>query len=217
VAGANPNSNTTGSLFGRFRRILAWILSIFALLVLLVSFTPVDEWWAYHLAGPWRDPNGDILIVLGGGVLEDGTIGEGSYWRSVYAARAWHSDDFKTIVVIGGPPQNPVAMPMKQFLIAQGVPSDSIVVETNSTSTRENAMMSLSILNHLPGRKVLMTSDYHMHRAERTFEKLGVGVAPRPIPDAIKRAQLVSLRWDTFLDLCAEELRTLYYRWKGWI
>jgi uncharacterized SAM-binding protein YcdF (DUF218 family) len=54
----------------------------------LVTVTPVDTLWIRWLAGPWNDPKGDVLIVLGSDMVQD-VIGWSSYWRSVYAVRIW--------------------------------------------------------------------------------------------------------------------------------
>ena len=68
-----------------------------------------------------------------------------------------------------------VAVPMahlslcsiRDYLISQGVPADEILIETQSRNTRENALYARSFLDALPGKKVLLTSDYHMYRAQR--------------------------------------------------
>lgn len=194
------------------------ILAGLGLLLLLVTVTPLDVWWATQLAGPWNDPKGEVLIVLGGSVLEDGEMGTSTYWRSVYAVRAWREGGFKEIVLSGGgPPMGTVSESMRSFLVAQGVPRESIWLETKSLSTRENALLTKPILDGIPGRKVLLTSDYHMYRARRAFEKVGVNVLPRPFPDARKRAQNPLGRWDAFLDLTEETAKIVVYRLRGWI
>ena len=68
-----------------------------------------------------------------------------------------------------------------------------------------------------PGRKVLLTSDYHTFRAVRALRKTGVMVIPRPIPDGVKRAGSWNLRWDVFQDLLIESTKIAYYWARGWI
>jgi uncharacterized SAM-binding protein YcdF (DUF218 family) len=92
-----------------------------------------------------------------------------------------------------------------------------IRVETESHSTRENALKSKVILDQLPGRKVLMSSDYHMFRATRVFRKAGIDIAPRPIPDAAKRMESWKDRWPVFLVLGLETVKVGYYFARGWI
>lgn len=212
-----PSRRSRGGLNRTFRYVRGGLAGL-GLLLLIVTFTPLDFWWATRLAGPWNDPKGDVLIVLGGSELDDGTIGESSYWRAVYAARAWREGGFKAIVVTGGgPPGRSVAEAMRDFLIAQGVPRESIRVETQSQSTRENALFVKPILQEMPGRKVLLTSDFHMYRAERTFQKAGINVLPRPFPDVRKRVQSPLDRWEAFLTLGQETAKIVDYHLRGWI
>lgn len=202
------------SLRNAVRRFVLLIGSIF----LLVSLTPINVWYSQWLAGPWNDPRGDTLIVLGGSVLEDGMLGTSSYWRAVYAARIWRQGGFRQIVLSGAnPPHPPVSAAMKQFLVAAGVPPEAIRLESESTSTRENAVAVKRMLQYDTSRKVLLTSDYHMFRAYRTFRKEGLVVDPRPFPDAIKQAGCISCRWPVFVSLLMETGSIIYYLGRGWI
>ena len=154
------------------------------------------SWWATQLAGPWDDPKGDVLIVPGGCLLDPGLMGVNSYWRSIYALQAWRAGDFRDIVITGGSdPRSPIAALMADFLKSQGVPASAIHVETRSNCTYENAAYSKPLLDQIPGTKVLLTSDYHMYRAHRVFEKAGIHVLPRPFPDARKRGMSWISRW----------------------
>jgi uncharacterized SAM-binding protein YcdF (DUF218 family) len=183
-----------------------------------VTVTPLDYWWATRLAGPWNDPKGDVLIVLGGSVLDGGIIGGSTYWRSVYAVLAWREGGFRQIVLSGGgPPGQSAAEAMRDFMVSQGVPANKIQLETRSRSTRENALFVKNMLIGITGRKVLLTSDYHMFRARRAFEKVGVEVLPRPFPDVRKSAQTRLDRWQAFLTLVEETAKIGYYGLHGWI
>ena len=199
-------------------RIAVRILACLGAFTLLVCATPLASWWATRLAGPWDDPKGDVLIVLGGSLLDPGLLGINSYWRSIYALQAWRSGGFRDIFLTGGSdPQSPVATLMADFLKSQGVPATAIHVETQSNTTRENATYSKPLLDRLPGTKVLLTSDYHMYRARRAFEKAGIPVLPRPFPDVRKRGSTWIGRWPAFNDVVIETAKIVYYRWKNWI
>jgi uncharacterized SAM-binding protein YcdF (DUF218 family) len=84
-------------------------------------------------------------------------------------------------------------------------------------STHENALRVAELLARVPGRKILLTSDYHMFRAYRAFKKSGLDVLPRPFPDVRKRADGWTGRWPAFLDLILETTKIGYYRVRGWI
>lgn len=195
-------------------RFIKSALALIGFLWFFATVTPIDSWWATQLAGSWTDPKGDVLVVLGGSILEDGVLGESSYWRAVYGVRIWKEGGFKEIVVCGG---NSTASAIRDFLVANGVPGESIIMESNSRSTRENALFAKPILSALPGTKVLLTSDYHMYRAAKTFSKAGITIAPRPFPDIRKRSQHPLARWEAFLDLSEEAMKIVFYKMKGWI
>src|SRR4051812_1321369 len=200
------------------RRLAVRILASLGALLILVCVTPVASWWATKLAGPWDDPKGDVLIVLGGALLDPGLMGTNSYWRSIYALQAWREGGFREIVITGGSdPRSPIATLMKDFLTCNGVPESAIHIETRSNTTYENAALSKPMLDQLPGVKVLLTSDYHMYRAHKVFEKAGIHVLPRPFPDARKRGKVWASRWPAFYDVCVETAKIAYYRWQNWI
>jgi uncharacterized SAM-binding protein YcdF (DUF218 family) len=188
-------------------------LASLGLLFVMVTVTPVLEWWSSALAGPWTEARGDVLIVLGSEGQPDGIIGESSYWRAVYAIRAWRQGGFREIVVSGAG----VADAMRDFMVNSGVPAAAIRVETQAGSTRENALFVARMLADTPGRKVLLTSDYHMFRAYRAFRKAGMNVEPRPFPDAGKRVQRWERRWGVFLGLGLETGKIGYYWARRWI
>jgi uncharacterized SAM-binding protein YcdF (DUF218 family) len=198
---------------------LVVLLAVAGGLLAIVMFTPLVPWWARKLGGPMDDPTGQVLIVLSGDALEDGVIGESSYWRSVYAVRAYRKTPFAKVIISGGGRFH-VSAAMRDFLVSQGVPQDRVVAEDRSTSTRENAIDTKELLAgmpSLPGRPVLLTSDYHMFRAGRAFRKAGLDVALRPFPDASKRSSSLAARWPILFELCEEGVKSGYYWVRGWI
>jgi uncharacterized SAM-binding protein YcdF (DUF218 family) len=187
---------------------------------LIIHLTPLDSWYASRLSGKWTDSDGDILIVLASDSMGSDIIGQDTYWRMFHAVLAWREGHFKTIVVSGGRwPGTPRAEAylMADFLAAQGVPRDHIMIEPNSLSTRENAVMTAAMLAGMPGRKVLLDSDYHMFRARRAFEAAGLPVIPRPFTDVGKQAADRTNREHCFMLLLVETAKIAGYWWKGWI
>jgi uncharacterized SAM-binding protein YcdF (DUF218 family) len=205
------------SWFVRLLRLLTKLLAIAGLVLVLAIVTPVDKWWARAYRGEGYYSEGDVLIVLSGSAFSDGTMGWNSYLRSEYAVRSFQAGGFRAVVVTGGPPNLPVAAPMADWMGCHGVPAAAIRLETASHSTRENALFTRNLLNSMSGRKVLLTSDYHMFRARRVFAKLGISVLPLPIPDALKRTSSFVSRWAVFCELSAETGKIAYYWLRGWI
>ena len=191
--------------------------ALLGLAVIFVTFTPLVRWWAVQLAGNWTDARGDVIIVLTGSGLNNGIIGETSYWRSAYTIMAWREGGWRQVVVSGRGQDLAAGDAMKIFLETGGIPAGAILTESQSMSTHESALNVARMLAQTPGRKVLLTSDYHAYRAVRALRKAGLVVTPRPIPDAIKRAGSWNLRWGVFQDLIIETSKIGYYWGRGWI
>jgi uncharacterized SAM-binding protein YcdF (DUF218 family) len=205
-------------LVRRFGQIILRSLATIGLLVVIVVATPLTTWWATALAGPWDDPKGDVLIVLGGSLIDRNLLGANSYLRSIYATLAWREDHFHEIILSGGDdPVTPIALLMKDVLVSHGVPAGIIHVEGAARNTRENALFTKPIASQLAGKKILMTSDFHMFRAYRVFRKAGIDVEPRPFPDVRKRGAKWQGRVPAFFDLISETVKIGYYWVRGWI
>jgi uncharacterized SAM-binding protein YcdF (DUF218 family) len=219
---------------------VVYVLAALGLLQVLIVATPLTEWWTRALAGDWTDPSGTTLVVFGSEVQGEGTIGEVSYWRTVYAVRAWREGAFQHMILCGGPAVNPVSQAMREFVVSQGVDASRVLVDRTSRNTRENALEAKRLVSlvdpqdliakdalagddplagHIPKNTgvVLLTSDYHMFRAIRAVRKVGLRARPRPIPDMLKRTSVWYRRWDVFLVLSAETSKIVYYWARGWI
>jgi uncharacterized SAM-binding protein YcdF (DUF218 family) len=203
----------------KFYRITANCFALFGLLVALVTATPLVSWISDWLARPWTAPHGDVLVVLSGSALPDGTIGLSSYWRCIYAARVFREGGFQRVFITGGSVsgETPISVSMQRLMIDLGVPADSISVETSSISTHENGIHSVPMLLRMPGKKVLLTSDYHMFRSRRVFRNAGLDLPGWPFPDAGKRAAHWDGRWPAFLEVSLELLKIVDYKIHGWI
>lgn len=214
---------------GRLARAGAAVLAV---VLALAHFTPLTHWVTRRMA-IWDEPAAPhgTLIVLGAEQNADGTLGIMSYWRCVYAVRAWRTGQYSKLLVSGGasnhliPPEDsaPPAAPlqlagaMAEFLTALGVPKDALIVESASTSTHLNASYSAPLLRSLPGPYTLITSDFHTMRAQRCFRRAGISVSSQPAPDILKRALDWRQRWQCSIILAEEWVKLGYYWWKGWI
>jgi len=204
----------------RLKRFLVRFCVVFTICILILETVPLGRFYARWLAGPWNDPDGDILIVLSSEEQPDGFVGPVSYWRAVYAVRVWREGHFRAVVVSGGFPKGnrmSLAATIGHFLVAYGIPEDRVFLEQRSLSTRENALFTKELIANWPGKKVLLTSEAHMFRARRAFEAVGLHVAPRPVPDALKRIDSPIYRIPETCGLGVETAKILYYWARGWI
>ena len=208
-------------MLARLKSIFTSLSTGFVLLLAVAYFTPAVPAISHWLTGPWQEPKGDILIVLSADQLGDGTLGVVSYWRSVYAVRAYRSSGFQRVVISGGKlgfSQSPsIARAMADFMVALGVPRQVISLEERSLSTRENALFTADLVRDWPGTKVLLTSDCHMRRARLAFARVGIDTIPAPIPDIGKRWNAWLARWECCWTVAGELVKFAYYAARGWI
>ncbi len=193
-------------------RVLTRLLAVIGLITVLVISTPIVSWWARARSGPIEQPRGDVLILLSAASDDRGGISYSSYWRARQALFAWQTGGFKQIVISGGGGPG-----ILNFLIAYGVPREAMAAEWRSSSTRENAIETERLIQSIPGRKVLLTSDFHMYRAIRVFRKLGIEVVPMAAPDVLQAAKHWNGRFPAFETMLVETGKTAYYRLRGWI
>lgn len=106
---------------------------------------------------------------------------------------------------------------MAEYMAGSGIPRDRIFVEERSISTRENALFTKQMIGSWPGKRVLLTSDLHMFRARRTFEKVGLPAEPRPVAEVTARWNRPFDRFPAAVSTLTELLKIVYYRARGWI
>ena len=188
------------------------VLAAIGLITVLVMATPIVSWWARAYSGPIERPKGDVLILLAAAKDDRGGISFSSYWRARHALLAFQTGGFKKIVISGG--EGPGIL---NFLIVEGVPREAMIAEWRSTSTRENAIETAKLIQDMPGRKVLLTSDFHMYRAVRVFRKLGIEVTPMPVPDVLRSTEHWNGRFPAFETMVVESAKIAYYGLRGWI
>jgi uncharacterized SAM-binding protein YcdF (DUF218 family) len=201
------------NLLRKATRILFHLLAALGFVLVFVSFTPVVSWWAEAYAGSIEQPKGDVLILLSAAADDENSgISHSSYWRARQALYAWQTGGFKKIVICGtGDPG------ILDFLLGQGIPREAFVLERRSTSTRENAIETARLVQSLPGRKVLLTSDFHMQRALGVFRKLKIEVTPMAVPDVLHATEHWPDRFSAFETMVTESAKIAYYELRGWM
>ncbi|MCO6499525.1 MAG: YdcF family protein [Vicingus serpentipes] len=131
----------------------------------------------------------DAAIILGGFTTYDEGLQleqfHSSIDRLLHGVQMYHTGKAKKIMLVGGSgsisrPNEKEGPILYNFLIKSGIPKNDIIVESQSKNTRENAVNAARILNEkFPhGQFVLVTSGYHMPRAKRCFDKVGLTVTP---------------------------------------
>lgn len=209
---------------------LKWarIGSVSSLILLLVISSPLV---AAQLLGSLEARNAlppspgdrrhEAIVVLGGGVLDRGTLRPAveltSYSRNrttcgVDLYRQGYADK---LVLTGGSGQafqtGPKEAPeMKRWARRLGVPEEAILTEEDSRTTYENAAGTKRLLG--PAPILLVTSASHLPRAAALFTKQGFQVTPAPCDFVMQDRPLDSwARMDPF-DLLPSDMAIQHTR-----
>ncbi len=169
----------------RKNRIAYFVSVSFGMALYLLSIEPVKDILYKPLEESYAVPTNveaDAIIVLGGGSYNTGVLKEDSKKR-LLAGFVLHKQTGKPIILSGGSSINilPDAEIMKSTLISLGVDLRSILLDTQSTTTQENAKYAKQIMEKKKYKvALLVTSAYHMKRAVKAFQKENVKVIPYP-------------------------------------
>lgn len=209
---AQSLANRTKENLPRVVRVVERLLGLVGLILLLVLATPLVTWWARAYAGPIEQPKGDVLILLSAANDDNGGISYSSYWRARQAIYAWQNGGFSRIIISGGGGPG-----IFHYLTTNGVPASVIVSDSRSDSTRESGIEVAHLLQNIPGKRVLLTSDFHMFRAIRVLRKLGVDAAPMAVPDILQSTEHWPGRFTACWEMVVESVKVAYYAFRGWI
>jgi uncharacterized SAM-binding protein YcdF (DUF218 family) len=176
------------------------------------------------------------IVVLGSGGLTARDWDRNAYsivdkWaaaRVLEASRIFHAIDPPWVISSGGrvhpdDPAVPSGESMRDALVQLGVPRDRIVVETQSRTTHEEAVVIAPMLRSLDiDHVVLVTSDTHMLRSVCTFRAAGVdsiaAIARNPEADAPPRMRFSpgDRGLQAFGGIAHEIWGIAYYFVRGW-
>ena len=103
--------------------------------------------------------------------------------RITHALQLYRLGKIKKILITGGQGLNPVnpqseAELLQRFLIMTGMPQSDILIEDQSKNTAQNAQFTKAFLKQkgisTDQEFLLITSAFHMYRAEGCFDKVGL-------------------------------------------
>jgi uncharacterized SAM-binding protein YcdF (DUF218 family) len=184
-----------------------WLIALLAVvgvpgLLILASGIEVLRYAAMSDNGP-----ADAAIVLGAAVP---TTGPSPVYveRINHAVELYRSGAVKYLIMTGGKglgERVAEADAGREKAIADGVPADAILTETQSRDTRGNLANAKPIVTAHAFDKVLIVSDpLHMMRAMQMAAEVGLDAAPSPTPTTrfrTLRTQLPMLIKETYFNL----------------
>ncbi|SFI08542.1 Uncharacterized SAM-binding protein YcdF, DUF218 family [Tindallia magadiensis] len=153
--------------------VLTWmfftVIGVFFMVQLMIMGT-------FIMAG---NDQADYAVVLGAGIIRR----EPSYTlakRLDYAAKYLEDNPSGMLITSGGKSDGQLASEaevMMWYLEKKGISADRIILEEKSTNTLENIKYSMNHLNQKNDAKVteivIITSDYHLLRAQMIARRLG--------------------------------------------
>ncbi len=177
------------------------------------------------------------IIVLDGGTVrfrQDNEISlelpDGdTVLRGMEAARVYRLLEEPLVFISGGTRAieshwSPEASALREVLIKVGVPSDRIILDSNSINTRMHAVNLSKMLKERGITSfVLVTSPIHMRRSVLSFRAVGVD----PIPSSSKTLLDDKTGWKAYWptpksllfteQMMHDYIGLVYYRLSGWI
>jgi len=125
--------------------------------------------------------NEDAVIILGAGIR--GEQVSLSLAQRLDQAVEYHKKNPRAVLIVSGGKGSQEriteALAMERYLIANGVPAEQIFKEEKSVSTYENFLFSGELLKKIFPQgcsTVFITSDFHVYRAEKTAQAIGITV-----------------------------------------
>ena len=221
-------------LLFRFTRIAKISLLLCSLVLVICSSPLPTRLYSQHektyQAVPVADsPLADAIVLLGGEVgiplpprVESQLGGNRTVHR---AGRA------PLIIISGGNKFRQIGVESESYYTAEilkswGVPEGAIVLETHSRNTHQNAVQVNKMLKARGiDRILLVTSAFHMPRAIKTFQHVGLDTIPSPSGYSVAAySKPAFLDWWPRLGnlskaqaVVKENLGILVYRIRGWI
>ncbi len=179
----------------------------------------------------------EAIVILGGGgasfragELEVNTLSESSALRAMEGARLYQMLDDPIVIVSGGiNPRagllTPESKPMRDTLVELGVPTQRILLESDSFNTHEQALNVPPMLTAAGiERFILVTSPTHMRRAYFTFLEQGLEPLPAISAQHSETSSFTSKSIVPDLEALAvsqsalrEWMGLIYYTLRGWI
>lgn len=159
-----------------------------------ISNSAIHLWEKPHLNKTLpKDTVYDYAVVLTGMLTWDQKNEQYNFGHSVdrllETVELWHQKKVKKIIITGGDASIVYDMPpesllLKQFLVNTGIPDNAIIAEKKSRNTYEHAIYIREQIDRYQikeAKMLLVTSAYHMSRAEACFEKQNIAVETYPV------------------------------------
>lgn len=196
------------------KRLIRWIMLI--ALVGFIAFSGlcifIDRYGHHDFARPAQ-----AIIILGARVGPDHHPGDSLRARTRQAVSLYRAKYADTIICTGGLGDYPPTEAEAAARLAErlGIPSSNILLEQQSTDTKENARNAAKICRAHGWSRVIAVSDsYHLYRVRRNFRLVGITAYTSPAHACERdRKPLLRLQWTVreaaalIRDFCSDTVR----------
>lgn len=150
-------------------------------------FDQMVRWWeADPVMEHQLDATYDYAVVLGGMASHDSSMNRIIFHESIdrllQTLDLYSQGHVDTIIISGGSArlifkEKIESTVLKDYLVGIGMDEKRIIAETESRNTQENAANTLKLIENPEDLNILLvTSAFHMRRAEAVFNKKGIAV-----------------------------------------
>lgn len=129
------------------------------------------------ISGMFSKPSkdADYIIVLGAQIR--GTRVTKSLAKRLDKAYDYAMENENCIIIVSGGKGTgediTEAEAMKKYLVDKGIDEARIVMEDKSTTTKENLLFSMEIIDNPDAKVVIATNNFHIFRAKKLAHKIG--------------------------------------------
>lgn len=220
------------SLFARQtpwrKRYIYLALSIFLVFGNRALFNSVVKWWEVPPSS--LNTQYDAAIVLGGYLQQAGLLAPAPPEfseradRLLHALGLWQEGKVNYIVLSGGAGnlwfnEVPEAQTAAAFAQSLGIPDSVLLLEDQSRNTAENARHTASLLQQHEAIQttLLITSAWHMRRAQACFGKAGISPTPYPVDFYQSRTPLAPSEWLLPQSAVLRDWEAILKEWVGFL
>ena len=178
----------------RGRRVFVGVLGLLYLMSSPIFVNQLLIWWEYKGKTPSEiSKTYEVGVLLTGGMAKAETWQPPHIWvgvnfdRAAQAFQLYRAGKIRKILISGGQGRisgsetgGSEGRGIRQYLIASGVPASDVLLESKARNTHENALFSAKILREQfkINECVLITSAFHLFRAEGCFKQAGIATIP---------------------------------------
>lgn len=209
----------------------------FAATGIFFMYTPVANWMARPLVMAPELKEAGLVVVLGGGAYDNGSLSGASSERLIHGLLLYKKGYAKRVIFSGGTINDPrdklihsvtgvsgelmdvvESALMADIAAGLGMDAGDIAVDASSTNTYENLV---DVQEYMAKNDIksclLVTSPVHIYRAWRVAKKLGLDCSPAPVADntALRTGGLD--RMELAREAAHEYAGLAYYWYKGYI